>query len=326
MWIATAVLFLLTVASLRRDPRTYLTGLLAFATAVALAVALTGGLILFVLPILLFLTVIGLGIFLIANSVTVLRREGAGPAQLLGLLVGLVMVGYPATAIVLLVTGRTTGLGLLVLIGLPLMYLGFAFAAYVSYAGVYTWWTGRHLRPVESVIVLGSGLAAGKVPPLLAGRLDRAIEVYHRSADAGATPWLIPSGGRGVDEPVAEATAMADYLVDRGIPRDRILVEDRSTSTAENLSHSKEILLREQLSGPTAVVTSNYHAFRAATLMHAQRLDGFTVGAPTARYYWPSAMLREFAAVIRDHWRIHAAVLGLLTVPFLTVLVIHLVG
>jgi len=53
------------------------------------------------------------------------------------------------------------------------------------------------------------------------------------------------------------------------------------------------------------VVTSSYHVFRAALLTRNLKLDAHVVGAPTARYYLPGAVIREFAAVMRDHLRIH---------------------
>ena len=95
---------------------------------------------------------------------------------------------------------------------------------------------------------------------------------------------------------------MADYLVDRGVPRDRILLEDRSRTTQENLAYSAEIMRERR--GPgyrCVVVTNNFHVLRAALIARKAKVEGQVVGAPTAWYFWPSATLREFAAILVDH-------------------------
>lgn len=108
---------------------------------------------------------------------------------------------------------------------------------------------------------------------------------------------------------------MADWLVEQGVPAQHVLIEDRSRTTRENLLLSAEVLMAANVPGPVTVVTSHYHALRAATLMRTVGLTGHAVGAPTARYYRPSAMLREFIALLRERWLVHAISLVLLTVP-----------
>jgi uncharacterized SAM-binding protein YcdF (DUF218 family) len=70
-----------------------------------------------------------------------------------------------------------------------------------------------------------------------------------------------------------------------------------------------------------AVVTSNFHAFRAALLMRRAGLPGYTIGAPTAGYYWPSASIREYVAILRDHPVLNAFGIGLSLGPLLVFLV-----
>jgi uncharacterized SAM-binding protein YcdF (DUF218 family) len=60
------------------------------------------------------------------------------------------------------------------------------------------------------------------------------------------------------------------------------------------------------------IVTSNYHVFRAAILARRAGLDGQVTGAPTAGYYWPSAMLREFAAVFLSYKAVNFGVCALI--------------
>jgi vancomycin permeability regulator SanA len=81
---------------------------------------------------------------------------------------------------------------------------------------------------------------------------------------------LIVSGGKGGDEQVSEAGAMAGYLAARGFPADRLQREDRSASTRENLACSRVIMDRLRPGPSCVIVTSNFHVFRAA--MIARRL------------------------------------------------------
>jgi len=106
---------------------------------------------------------------------------------------------------------------------------------------------------------------------------------------------------------------MADYLVSRGVDRERVLLEDRSTTTWENLTFSKEIMVEQRPDYRCLVVTNNFHVLRAALLARKAKLNGQVVGSPTAWYYWPTATLREFVAILVEHWVVNT-VIGLLIV------------
>jgi len=179
-------------------------------------------------------------------------------------------------------------------------YLVFLFAAYTGYAVVYS--RLPVTRRADYVVVLGAGLVhGGQVPPLLASRLQRGRAVYDTLVARGGDPVLIVSGGKGSDERVPEAAAMARYLTDRGFPAGRLVQEDRSASTAENLLFSKKIMDEQQPDAPgprCVIVTSGFHAYRAAIIARRLGIDGQAIGAPAAAYFWPGAMIREFAAVL----------------------------
>ena len=129
---------------------------------------------------------------------------------------------------------------------------------------------------------------------LLRDRLDKAIEVYRKDP---TPPVLIPSGGQGGDETVSEAEAMRQYLLERGIPERDILPEDASKTTLENLSFSKRILDGREGRKYTALVTSNYHVYRALRYCRRIGLKCTGIGSRVAFYYWPSALIREFIAI-----------------------------
>lgn len=259
-----------------------------------------------------------LGLFLLINAWTVIRRERLGAAALASGGLGLAMLAYIVLCFVALYGNQVQLAFWLLCLGLPAGYLGYVFAAYLLYGSIYGFWMRRRAFPVDAVVVLGSGLGGGeRVTPLLAARLDLGRAIYERSREAGHSTILITSGGKGPDEKLPEAEAMERYLIDAGVREADVLQEDRSTDTRENLTFSKELAQRHDVTGQVAVATNNYHAFRAALLMRAAGIPGYTVGAPVAFYYWPSATVREFIAILRDNLKLNAVILGVLCLPLL---------
>ncbi|MEV6824679.1 YdcF family protein [Amycolatopsis sp. NPDC051102] len=239
------------------------------------------------------LVALGLPVALIANGVQMWRREGRSAGNLLSLALGVGLVGLEALFFVPL--GRW-GSALVAIAAVLACYFGFLFLSLLIYSVVY----GRLGRRggFDAIIVLGCGLAGERVPPLLAGRLERAIRLHDREA---TPPLLVVSGGRGPGEAVTEAEAMHAYLRDRGVPDDRIRREDQARTTEENLRFSAALLPAE--ARRVVAVTSNYHVFRTAVECRRLGLPFQATGAPTARYFLPSALLREFAALILHYRR-----------------------
>jgi uncharacterized SAM-binding protein YcdF (DUF218 family) len=128
---------------------------------------------------------------------------------------------------------------------------------------------------------------------------------------------IITSGGRGSDEETTEAAAMASYLIAAGVPAERILLEDRSTTTRENLVNSRELMIARDPGYRCLLVTNNFHAFRTALIAREVHVNGQVVGAPTAWYYLPSATIREFVGILRDHWLVNVLLIGALLVAAL---------
>lgn len=251
-------------------------------------------------------------LFLLWSGFTVLRRESRTLGNALALLAGIGLVLLPSTLGMLAPQGELhPDLGYMIRYGVHLAavlvvgYLGFALTAFIAASLVYRWRPSRVVP--QAVIVLGAGLINGKVGPLLAGRLDRGLEVQQKF---NGTPLIITSGGQGADEPRSEGTAMREYLLERGVEPRSVLAETESRNTEENLRFSVR-LLEDPASG-IMVVTSSYHAFRAGLLTRSLGLRAHAVGSKTAWYFLPSALLREFLAVLRDHMKLHAVCLGLL--------------
>ena len=147
----------------------------------------------------------------------------------------------------------------------------------------------------DVVIVLGAGIRGENITRPLARRLDEAIVYWHRNSGA----YIIVCGGLGSQAYITEAEAMMRYLTARGIPRERILLEEQSTSTYENLKFAKEILDRHFPYGFNAVlVTNDFHIYRAVRTARSIGIYPSRVGAYTDWYSWPVNYLREMLAVI----------------------------
>jgi uncharacterized SAM-binding protein YcdF (DUF218 family) len=154
----------------------------------------------------------------------------------------------------------------------------------------------------DVVVVLGAQvLGDGRPSPSLRRRVDRAVAV----ALERGIPWFAVCGGTG-GGPMSEAEAMRDLATAAGIPVDRIVLEDRSTSTFEHVANLRPIAARLDWHR-LVIVTDPFHLPRACFLF---RRAGFVVegvaaerrGA-SARRWWIEGYLREVPAWIKAIWQ-----------------------
>ena len=248
------------------------------------------------LSILIFAVLLSVPAVLIENGVIMYRKEGRSLQNMLSLIMG-ILVGVGELCFFLFFifpifwSDRNSEF---ITTGLSVIYVSVVFVSFMSYTVLLQLIPRK--RDFDYVIIHGSGLLRGReVSKLLADRIDKAIEVYEKDP---TPPILIPSGGKGRDEEISEAEAMEQYLIEHGIPKDHIIKEDRSTTTRENLAFSKKIIDERDADPYVALVTSNYHVYRALSLCDDIDLECTGIGAHVARYYWPSALLREFAAIM----------------------------
>ncbi len=127
------------------------------------------------------------------------------------------------------------------------------------------------------IIVLGAGVNGTRPSLSLSTRLDGALEYLEANPDTLA----IVSGGQGEGEDITEAECMRLYLEERGIDPERIIKEDRSTNTLENLSNSFAIIrARGDEPEGAAVVSSMYHLYRAKLLAESLGVRVYGIAAP----------------------------------------------
>ncbi|MFB8373016.1 YdcF family protein [Paenibacillus taichungensis] len=181
-----------------------------------------------------------------------------------------------------------------------ILLTGFGIAA-VSFviieALVFTQLNANDPEEADYVIILGSGIKGTELSLTLKQRLDASLN-YIRSHPQ--TP-VIVSGGQGPGESIPEALAMKNYLVDQGISPTQVIMEDRSTSTQENMAFSKKIIDASGLEHPKImIVTSDYHMFRSKYLAAKNGYAAeYGISAPSPGYLKPINMIREYFASVK---------------------------
>ena len=139
------------------------------------------------------------------------------------------------------------------------------------------------------LVVMGAAVYGDRPSLTLVKRLEGARDYllkYPKST-------VIVSGGMGKGETVPEGDAMRDWLIQNGIPEERILTETAATSTRENLAYSFALIRSrgDDPDGNVAIVSSAYHLFRAKTMARMQGVNAVGVAAP---WGYPMVMLNYF--------------------------------
>lgn len=153
-------------------------------------------------------------------------------------------------------------------------------------------------KPSEdvTVVVLGCRAYGSRPSIMLASRLDAAYDYLTEHPEANC----IVSGGQGPDESMPEAECMYLYLTEKGIAPERIYMEAESTSTRENLLFSQEIIEAEGLNPEIAIVTNEYHEYRAGMIADALEMEHSAVSARTPLWLFPTYYIRELYGILYE--------------------------
>jgi uncharacterized SAM-binding protein YcdF (DUF218 family) len=120
-------------------------------------------------------------------------------------------------------------------------------------------------RAADVIIVMGAAEYRGHPSPVLKSRLDHALTLYARQL----APLIMTTGGAGGDPQFTEGTVGRAYLIDRGIPPERIIVESEGESTLYSIAAASEIMRRMGLHS-CILVSDGYHIFRAKHMMQSE--------------------------------------------------------
>ena len=247
------------------------------------------------------------------SNVALIRREGMRPVNLLGIAVSVVWAAvnlfwYHSSDLIYSMFSSFDVMR--VVDTLTATAISFGECLLLSTI-ICAWLASRHVpkHGADYLVVLGCGIRADGTPsPLLAGRVDRALAFGQMREGMGDVPaTFVPSGGQGPDEVMSEAQSMANYLVAKGVAENRIVLEDRSTTTNQNMRYSREVIERHaqrDVSELSVVFsTTNYHVFRGYVCAHQAGMAVEGLGAKTRAYFWPNAFLREFVGLLAVRWK-----------------------
>jgi uncharacterized SAM-binding protein YcdF (DUF218 family) len=148
----------------------------------------------------------------------------------------------------------------------------------------------------DYIVVLGASVRGTKLSLTLYNRLNVALDYLEEHENSKA----ILSGGQGPGEDITEAEAMKRYLIENGIDEKRLIMEDKSTSTRENIKNSFEIINGFTTNASVTVITSDFHVYRAKKIAS---LNGIKVQGIPSKTFPPLIInyyFREYFAVIKD--------------------------
>lgn len=153
----------------------------------------------------------------------------------------------------------------------------------------------KPIKNADYIIVLGAQVRGTKITKSLKYRLDTSISYLEENQNTH----VIVSGGQGPGEDIAEADAMSQYLMEKGIDKRRILVEDQSRNTNENILFSKKFIKGNNKE--IIIVSNGFHVFRGMSIAKKQNIGIVNgLGAPTDSILRVNYYIREALAVVKD--------------------------
>lgn len=254
------------------------------------------------------------------NGIRVLKKEGLRFSNALSLLFALCFIGY------MLVYPNISELHSSIwtimifnIITLCIIYLLFIFSMF-SFSGLLNLMHINKKRRIDYIVVLGCGIFGDKMTPLLKGRVDKGIELYKKHPEAT----IIMSGGQGKGENIPESVAMKRYALEKGIQEDKIIIEDQSMDTRENLINSYQIINDSKAN--IVIVTNRFHVLRALMIARKLKIKCKGYGSKTKWYFSLNAHLREFVGYLSISKYKHIFVLVIITLIELYGVIIRLKG
>lgn len=150
---------------------------------------------------------------------------------------------------------------------------------------------------VKYAVILGAGVKGEEPSTTLKRRLDTSIAYLNKNSNTK----IIASGGLGKEATLTEAEVMKRYFIAHGIAEARILTEEKSTTTDENLKHTKQLL--SNLYGEDApailIITSDYHMFRAKQIAKKYYAKVYGISSETPKAVRINYAIREYLAVLK---------------------------
>ncbi|WP_222124738.1 YdcF family protein [Bacillus pumilus] len=261
--------------------------------------------------------------FLLYNGIKVRKLEGKKFANSLTLIVLVSLILYIVCIAILNNYQYIREVGF-ISIGITIVYTYFI-VHIIVFVNTYFLQKLPIIERPDFIVVLGSGLINDKVPPLLASRIDKAIEIRNKYENNESIK-IIFSGGQGEDESLPEGKAMANYAKQKGLNDNVIIEETRSKTTEENILYSKDIMSRLSKNYKAVLVSSNFHILRASLIAKEMGLKIYGYGSKTKLYFWINAFIREYVAIISMKKRQHSLIIGIVMISTILAVLISIIA
>ena len=163
---------------------------------------------------------------------------------------------------------------------------------------VYIWTVPvDNVNRADAAVVLGCRIKGNSPTPFLEQRTKRAAQLYKENK----VRYIIVSGGKGNGENMSEAQCMKNILVEEGIEEDKILMEDKSENTRQNIKFSNDIIKKNNFNN-VIVVSNLFHLRRASIICKKNGVNASYSGTFSKKYMETEIYggLREVPAIIKD--------------------------
>ena len=275
--------------------------------------------------------IILLSLYSIVTNIILIKKEGFHPRRLLGIIMGfMAIMGLVGSQVIYFVIAKylvgtdkqIIKYTLDICVNATLSYL-YTLIIATLYCNIKA---AKHIPKYDKdfVIILGSKIRKdGTLTQLLKGRVDKAIEFGNKQYEVSKKKIrYLPSGGKGSDEVIAEAKAIKNYLIEKGISRRQIIMEDKSTSTIENMRFSKKKIDKYKNDAKICFATTNYHVFRSGIIANNEGIDCEGMGSKTKWYFYTNALIREFLANLVQERKKHIVILLMINISLLVLIFI----
>ncbi|MGN1421569.1 MAG: YdcF family protein [Eubacterium sp.] len=149
----------------------------------------------------------------------------------------------------------------------------------------------------QTIIILGCAVNKDKPSAMLTSRVNAACKYMRSNKNAVA----VLSGGKGDGEYISEAECMYDLMIQMGIEKERLYIEDKSTNTNENIENSLKIIEENGLSKDIAIVSSDYHLKRASMIAEKNGIENpKRISASSGFFAVPTFYFRDALGVIKE--------------------------
>ena len=246
------------------------------------------------------------------SNISLIRHEGFRYVNALGIAASILwflgtLFSFNTAELFFYITKNSVLTNLTYNIHTILVYILCYFECMIISTSLCAYLASRYKPPYDKdyIIILGCAIRDdGSLTPLLKGRANSALnfekEQYEKT---GKHAMFVPSGGQGEDEVISEGEAIKRYLIEQGVPEERILSENKSVNTYQNFKYSYEVIKNDTDSPENkniAFATTNYHIFRGYILSTRNGFRAMGISAKTKWYFFPNAFLRECVGMLYD--------------------------